>query len=347
MLHEAQLYDELEKNCVRCGLCAHRCVIEEGARGLCRVRENRDGKLYTLVYGNLISQNVDPIEKKPLYHFLPGSRAYSIATPGCNFRCDWCQNWQISQMPREMAMPQSQRVSPERVVEQAKRNRCQVIAYTYTEPTVFFEYAYDVSKLAKDAGIKNSFVTNGFMTPEMLKTYAPYLDAANVDIKAFTDGPYRRLMGGRLEPVLENCKLMKALGIWLEITTLIVPGVNDDPEELRQLATFIYEDLGPETPWHLSRFYPQYKKTDCEPTEISILSETKAMAEDVGLAYVYLGNVSGHSDTSCKNCGKVLISRNGYSVRVVGLDEDGLCLNCGTKLDGAGIAQHQSRNSFF
>ena len=337
MLHDALLYDELDQDNVRCSLCAHRCLVKEGQRGICRVRENRNGKLYTLVYGNLISKNIDPIEKKPLYHFMPGTKAYSIATPGCNFRCEWCQNWQISQMPRLMEMPRGKRFTPEEIVEEALETGCQSIAYTYSEPTIFFEYSYDVSKLAQEAGLKNVYVTNGFMTPEMLELYWPYLDAANVDIKAFRDEPYRKFMGGHLEPVLESCRLMKSLGIWLEITTLIVPGINDDPDELKELATFIFEDLGSETPWHLSRFYPQYKITDLAPTDEGILYQTKKMGESVGLHYIYIGNVWGREGTKCKKCGQELIARSGYAIRYTGLDSEGGCKYCHTPLDGVGL----------
>jgi pyruvate formate lyase activating enzyme len=338
MLHDALLYDELDDKLVQCKLCAHRCKISDGKRGLCRVRENRQGKLYTLVYGNLIAKNADPIEKKPLYHFLPGSKAFSIATPGCNFRCDWCQNWQISQMPRERQMFSGQQVNPEDVVEQAQKSGCQSIAYTYTEPTIFFEYSYDISKLSKAAGLKNIYVTNGFMTAEMLEKIHPCLDAANVDIKSFNDRDYRMLMGGRLEPVLASCRMMKSLGIWLEITTLIVPGVNDDMDELEELARFIYKDLGPETPWHLSRFYPQYKLNDRAPTGEGILLDTKKMAEAVGLSHIYVGNVIGRNSTYCKECGQELISRSGYSTQFVGLNSEGGCQNCKTLLDGVGMS---------
>ena len=334
MLHDALLYDELEGGQVQCSLCAHRCRIRDGSRGICRVRENREGKLYTLVYGNLIAEHVDPIEKKPLYHFLPGTRAYSIATPGCNFRCAWCQNWQISQMPREIRMPEQQRVPPESVVESALNSNCQTIAYTYTEPTIFFEYSYDTAKLAAKEGLKNVYVTNGFMTSEMLEVMEPYLDGANVDIKAFEDETYRTFMGGRLEPVLESCRLMKSKGIWLEVTTLIVPGVNDDPDELEALASFIYHDLGPDTPWHLSRYYPQYEMKDRPPTDESILYETKLMGEAIGLEYIYLGNILGDNQTSCKVCGNPLILRNGYTTRVESLDSTSACKECGTVLDG-------------
>lgn len=337
MLHDALLYDQLDENRVQCNLCAHRCQIREGGLGICRVRENQAGKLLTRVYGNLIAEAVDPIEKKPLYHFFPGSKAFSIATPGCNFRCAWCQNWQISQMPREMNMPSADRISPEAVVNQAIQNNCLSIAYTYTEPTIFFEYSLDVAKLAKEAGLKNIYVTNGFMTPEMLEMIHPYLDAANVDIKAFRDETYRTSIGGRLAPVLESCRLMKSMGIWLEITTLIVPGINDDPAELKELAEFIHDDLGPDTPWHLSRFYPQYKETDRPPTDEFVLEKTKTMGAQVGLDYIYLGNILSNNNTYCKVCGNTLILRRGNSPLMAGLDSEGGCEQCNTRLDGVGI----------
>ncbi len=339
MLHDALLYDELGEGLVQCNLCAHRCKIREGNRGICRVRENREGHLYTLVYGNLISKNVDPIEKKPLYHFYPGSQSFSIAMPGCNFRCKWCQNWQISQMPKLMQLPHGQRIPPEDVVRDALRSGCRSIAYTYTEPTIFFEYALDTAILAKTEGLKNVFVSNGFMTPEMLQVIQPYLDAANVDIKAFRDEPYRKLMGGRLEPVLESCRMMKAMGVWLEVTTLIVPGINDDEDELKTLAAFILEDLGPETPWHLSRFYPQYEMTHTEPTPESILFKTREMGEKLGLDYVYIGNLYGRDSTRCKSCGQDLINRQYYAVKRSGLDREGRCTQCGLSLDGVGLGQ--------
>jgi pyruvate formate lyase activating enzyme len=334
MLHNALLYDELDDGYVQCKLCAHRCLIKPGQRGICRVRENREGKLYTLVYGNLISRNIDPIEKKPLYHFYPGSTSFSIATPGCNFRCEWCQNWQISQMPRLMNLQRGQRLMPDAIVNLALEEGCQSISYTYTEPTIFFEYSFDTAKLAQEKGLKNVYVTNGFMTSEMLEVLYPHLDAANVDIKAFRDESYRKWMGGRLEPVLDSCRKMKSLGIWLEITTLIVPDMNDDPEELRALANFIYQELGSETPWHLSRFYPQYQRMESVPTDETILFETKRMAEDLGLSYVYIGNVFGIDSTKCTACGNVLINRRGYSVKVTGFNEKGACNKCGTLFDG-------------
>ncbi|MFA7408453.1 MAG: AmmeMemoRadiSam system radical SAM enzyme [Anaerolineaceae bacterium] len=339
MLYDALLYNQLDDHQVQCNLCSHKCKIKEGDRGICRVRENRGGQLFTHVYGNLIARNIDPIEKKPLYHFYPGSRSYSIAMPGCNFRCDWCQNWQISQMPKIMELPHAQRIMPEVIVEDALASGCLSISYTYTEPTIFFEYCFDAAKLARAKGLFNVFVTNGFMTTEMLETMHPHLDAANVDIKAFRDQTYRKYMGGRLEPVLESCRKMRSLGIWLEITTLIVPGVNDDPEELEAIARFIYEDLGSETPWHLSRFYPQYKLSNISATDKNILYQTKEMVEKIGLLYVYIGNVGGSESTKCKTCGQELIQRNAFSVHLPGLNRAGRCKNCNTVLDGVGLVQ--------
>ncbi len=337
MKQDALLYDELEDNVVQCHLCAHQCVIQPGKKGICQVRVNDDGRLKTLVYGNLIAKHVDPIEKKPLYHFYPGSLAYSIAAPGCNFRCEWCQNWQISQMPRKMTIPAVDRTSPEDVVRAAVSSDCRSIAYTYTEPTVFFEFSFDTAKLAHQEGIKNIYVSNGFMSDAMLELFSPYLDAANIDIKSFEEDTYRRLMGGHLSPVLESCQKMKAMGVWLEITTLVVPGVNDDLDEMKALAAFIHDKLGAETPWHLSRFYPQYKMNHTSPTDENLLSRLRDIGHSLGLHYIYLGNISARTETHCKQCGHALIIRRGYTVQMSGLDATGHCRVCGTVLDGVGL----------
>ena len=225
-MKEAALYEKITKDRVRCNLCAHHCVIADGKLGACHVRKNINGTLYTLVYGRTISQHVDPIEKKPLYHFYPGTSSYSIATPGCNFRCRWCQNWDIAQMPREQGLISGAEASPEQIVAGALASGCQSIAYTYTEPTIFFEYAYDTARLAHEAGIANVYVTNGYMTSDMLEAFHPYLDAANVDLKAFREKTYHRYVGAGLKPVLESMKVMKRLGIWLEVTTLVIPGLT-------------------------------------------------------------------------------------------------------------------------
>ncbi len=335
---EARLYEKLDEERVHCHLCAHECRIQEGHQGVCQVRENRAGTLYTLVYGQTIAQHVDPIEKKPLYHFYPGSSAFSIATPGCNFRCRWCQNWSISQLPRERRFVAGRASKPEEIVEAAQRANCTSIAYTYTEPTIFYEYAYDVSVLAREAGLKNVFVTNGFMTGEMLEAYDPYLDAANVDLKAFREETYRRYVGARLAPILEAMKKMKALGIWLEVTTLIIPGINDEDAELQDAANFIAEELGAETPWHLSRFTPMYEMSDRPPTPIATLRRAEEIGKAAGLHYVYVGNIVGESNTDCHNCGALLTRRSGFRILSNRITEEATCSNCGAGVAGVGMA---------
>jgi pyruvate formate lyase activating enzyme len=334
---EALLYEKLSDNKVRCHLCAHRCLIFNDRKGICQVRENRGGTLYTLVYGRTISQNVDPVEKKPLFHFYPGSATYSIATPGCNARCRWCQNWEIAQMPRDRHLILGREASSEQIVANAQRTGCRSLAYTYTEPTIFFEYAYDTARLAHAVGLANIFVTNGYMTPEMLDTFQPYLDAANVDLKAFRDETYRRYVGVRLQPVLDSLKRMKELGIWLEVTTLVIPGINDDPAELRDTAQFVCSELGPETPWHLSRFFPAYKMTDVPPTPTATLQRAQEIGLEAGLHYVYLGNVPTKEDTLCHYCGQLLIRRAGYKILENHVQSNGHCPACGRPMEGIGM----------
>jgi len=335
---EARLYSRLDGGRVRCHLCAHRCTLRPGQRGVCCVRENRDGTLNTLVYGLLISQAIDPIEKKPLFHFYPGSDAFSIATVGCNFRCAFCQNSEISQWPREGRPPVGRETPAAAVVQAARRAGCRSISYTYTEPTVFFEYAYDVSVLAREAGIANVFVTNGYMTKEMLDAYHPYLDAANVDLKSFRDSFYRELCGARLQPVLESLVYMKQQGVWVEVTTLVIPGHNDDPGELRELATWIVQHLGPETPWHVSRFHPTYKLTSAPPTPPATLRTAYDIGREAGLRYVYVGNLPSMraEDTLCPGCGRTVIGRFGFRVTERHIKE-GACANCGTTIAGVGL----------
>jgi len=336
-MKEAMLYERLSDRRVQCNLCAHRCRISEGKMGICQVRENREGTLYTLVYGRTIAQHVDPVEKKPLHHFYPGSTAYSIATPGCNFRCQWCQNWEISQMPQERHLIMGQSASPEQVVAAARRAGSRSIAYTYTEPTIFFEYTYDTARLAHEAGIANIYVTNGYMTAEMLEVLHPYLDAANVDLKAFRDKTYRQYVGARLQPVLDSLKEMKRLGIWVEVTTLVVPGINDDPAELRDAARFITEELGPETPWHISRFFPAYQMSGVPPTPLSTLRQASDIGREMGLRYIYVGNVPGEANTVCHNCGRVLIRRSGYWILEYHITPESTCPDCGTPVAGVGM----------
>ena len=337
-MKKAMLYERLSDNKVRCNLCAHRCVIADGKRGVCHVRENQGGTLYTLVYGRTIAQHVDPVEKKPLFHFYPGTTAYSVATPGCNFRCRWCQNWEISQMPREQDLITGDEASPEQIVAVAQRAGCQSIAYTYTEPTVFFEYTYDTARLAHEAGLANIYITNGYMTEEMLEVFHPYLDAANVDLKAFRDETYRKYVGARLQPVLDSLKVMKRLGIWLEVTTLVIPGLNDDPAELRDAAQFVAQELGADTPWHISRFFPAYRMTDVLSTPVETLRQAQEIGLAEGLRYVYVGNVPDEENTLCHHCGRLLIRRAGYSILENHVQPDGKCPDCGTPVAGVGMA---------
>jgi pyruvate formate lyase activating enzyme len=328
---EAMLYEKLENSLVRCALCAHRCVIKPGRRGICGVRENEDGILHTLVYAEAIAVHVDPIEKKPIYNYLPGTRSFSIATVGCNFRCRFCQNSDISQAPREGTSLKGEEFAPSRVVDAAKRHACDSIAYTYTEPTVFFEYAHDTAELAHEDDIKNIFVTNGYMTLEALEKIDPFLDAANVDLKSFDDGFYRRLCGATLQPVLDTIRAMHRLGVWVEVTTLLIPGLNDGDDELRQIAQFIAEvDL--DMPWHVSRFTPRYRMTDKPSTPVDSIRRAAEIGRETGLRYVYVGNVPGemYENTLCPSCGTVAIGRVGYHT-LINLDGS-KCASCGQEL---------------
>ncbi|MBX6423717.1 AmmeMemoRadiSam system radical SAM enzyme [Thermosulfurimonas sp. F29] len=335
-MREALLYDRLENDEVKCHLCHHRCRIPPGKTGICGVRKNERGVLYTLVYGEIIARHVDPIEKKPLFHFLPGTLSYSIATVGCNFQCDFCQNFEISQFPRHYGYVTGEKVSPERVVEEARRSGSRSISYTYTEPTVYFEFALDCARLAEEAGLKNVFVSNGYMTPEALETIYPHLHAANIDLKSFREEFYRRHCRARLKPVLETLRHLKRQGVWLEVTTLIIPGENDDPEELRDIASFIKEDLGPETPWHVTRFYPTYRLLTRPPTPIETLHTAYAIGRKEGLKYVYTGNIPGDrgENTYCWSCEHLLIERYGFRILKNEITEEGTCPRCGARQDG-------------
>lgn len=331
MRKEAMLYTKLDKGLVRCALCAHRCTVKPERLGICGVRQNVEGTLYTLVYGQAIAVHVDPIEKKPIYNFLPGTRSFSIATVGCNFRCVFCQNADISQAPRDRLSPPTEDFPPDQVVAAAKRYACDSIAYTYTEPTVFFEYAYDAAKLAHQEGIKNIFVTNGYMTLEALEEINPYLDAANVDLKSFSDAFYRRVCGARLRPVLETIEAMHQRGVWVEVTTLLIPGLNDSDDELRGIAQFIHE-VDPDIPWHISRFTPRHKMRDKPSTPIERIHRAAEIGRGQGLRYVYVGNVPGdlHENTLCPSCGAVVIGRIGYDT-TLHLEGD-RCASCGQEL---------------
>ena len=334
MDYEAMLYSAQENGEVVCSLCAHRCRIAPGKFGVCGARQNRRGLLYSLVYAELIAAHVDPIEKKPLYHVYPGSLSFSIATRGCNFRCRFCQNWEISQTSAARSNDFSGRsFSAGDVVRAAKAQNCRSIAYTYTEPTIFFEYAYDTAVLAHSEGLANVFVTNGYMTPEALETIHPHLDACNVDLKSFRDEFYREMCRARLEPVLESIRLMKELDIWVEITTLIIPGQNDSDEELARIARFI-SDLDRDIPWHISRFHPDYEYTSAPSTPPETLRRAFRIGRREGLRYIYIGNILGESeDTFCPSCGENLISRSGFSVSRLRM-ETGRCPFCGHAVAG-------------
>ena len=347
---EARLYEKLDQNKVQCHLCAHRCTIAEGKRGICQVRENRDGTLYTLVYGQAISQAIDPVEKKPLFHFHPGSTAFSFATVGCNFRCAFCQNWQISQLAREEGRICGHQASPDYLASAASHYGCKSIAYTYTEPTVFFEYAYDTALKAARWGIKNIYVTNGYMTEEMLDAFGSHLHAANVDLKSFRDEFYHKTCGARLQPVLDTLKAMKKRGIWVEITTLVVPGQNDSEEELQDIAQFVAQEVGVEVPWHVSRFHPDYQMQDGHhATPVSTLHRARELGQRAGLRYVYEGNIpvlsgrdgvpsSEGENTLCYNCHNLLIQRYGFSVKKNVILPGSKCPFCGVTIDGVGLA---------
>jgi pyruvate formate lyase activating enzyme len=337
-MHEALCYQAADENQVRCNLCHHRCRIAEGKRGLCGVRQNQGGKLYSLVYGKIIAEQVDPIEKKPLYHFLPGSQAYSIGSVGCNFHCRHCQNFEISQAPRlgSGRIGGNDR-TPAEIVAAAQAAGCSSIAYTYTEPTIFFEFAYDTAALAHQAGIKNVFVSNGYMSAEAAHRIAPLLDAVNIDLKAFTEKFYHEICGARLKPVLETIALMNSLGVWLEVTTLVIPGLNDSEQELAEIAAFV-KGVGEEVPWHVSAFYPTYKLTDVPPTPVATLRRAREIGLQAGLRHVYEGNVPGEAGahTTCPGCGAVVIARSGRgSVR--NRLQQGRCPECGQRIEGVGL----------
>ena len=334
-MHEAMFYQAGKEDEVVCGLCNHHCHIKAGKRGICGVRENRDGKLYSLVYGRLVAENTDPIEKKPLFQFLPGSRSYSISTVGCNFRCLHCQNYEISQYPHMHGGDITGRErTPESVVEAAVHSDCASISYTYVEPTIFYEFAYACSELARERQLKNVFVSNGYMTPEVTHHLAPVLDGINIDIKGFTDDFYKKVCKARLQPVLDNVRLMFDLGVWVEVTTLLIPGLNDSPEELRDIARFV-KGVDPGIPWHVTAFYPTYKMTDRKRTPVETLRMARNIGLEEGLRFVYEGNIPGEGgeNTYCPSCNTELITRFGFSIRQNRL-ANGCCSDCGEKIEG-------------
>jgi pyruvate formate lyase activating enzyme len=315
-MHEAQFWEEKNHGFVQCYLCRFHCRIADGGRGICGVRKNQKGTLYTLVYGRAVATNIDPIEKKPLFHLLPGSKSYSIATVGCNFRCLHCQNDTISQWPHEHSHAQlpGELLPPEQIIQEALDSGCQSIAYTYTEPTIYYEYAYDTAKLAHEAGLKNVFVSNGYTETKPLEEIAPFLDAANIDLKGFSDPFYKKCTGASLSGVLATLRDYRRLGIWLEVTTLLIPGQNDDAVELQNLAEFIVAELGAETPWHVTGFFPAYKMLDTPPTPMAALLRARAIGKEAGLKHVYTGNLydADGESTYCPACHVRVVHREGF-----------------------------------
>ncbi len=334
---EAVLYSRLDRERVQCNLCHHRCVIEPGRTGICGVRRNEAGTLYSLVYGLSASAGIDPIEKKPIFHCLPGHDSFSFASVGCNFQCSFCQNHTISQA-RECGIS-GQEAPPELLVDAAADRGCRSVSCTYTEPTVYFEYAAEVCRQARAAGLYTVFVTNGFMTEEALDFLDGNLTCANVDLKAFSDRTYREAIGGRLRPVLDTLERMKERGVWVEVTTLVIPGLNDSTGELREIARYINGTLGAETPWHVSRFHPGHRYRDAAATPPDTIHRAVEIGLQAGLRYVYCGNLPGEDreSTFCWKCGALLIRRAGFTVRENRVTAGSCCPGCGAGVDGIGM----------
>jgi len=365
VLHEASFSERQPDGRVRCTLCPHDCRIADGSRGACSVRYNEGGVLYTLVYDRIVASNLEPIEKKPFFHFMPGSLAYSVATVGCNQQCAFCQNWDIAQWPRDelprrlsgdhaeapiplaalaYAIP-GRSQSPDAIVDVAIAGGASSIAYTFTEPTIYFELAYDTAVQAHERGLKNLFVTNGYISEPALRRIATMLDAANVDLKFFREESYRRISRAGLQPILDAIRLYHTLGVWVEVTTLVIPGVNDSEQELRQIAEFI-QSVGPEVPWHVSQFYPTYKMVDRPETPVDTPRRARDIGLSAGLRYVYEGNIpgQGHEHTICPACRTVLVERFGFAVRQNRIRE-GRCPACETQIVGVEMDNVRRRPS--
>ena len=339
-MHPALHACKLPGDQVQCLLCPHACILAPGRSGLCGVRRNDGGELTSLNYGKAVAVHVDPIEKKPLYHLYPGSRSLSVAAAGCNFHCRFCQNHEISQIKGGSGTVPGRPVTPRQLVDQALADDCRTISCTYTEPTVFYEYALEICRLAREQGIDTVWVTNGYISEAPLRELAPFLTAANVDLKGWNDEFYRSVIGGTLQPVLDTLRLMKELGIWVEVTTLIIPGQVDGEDELGEIARFICKELGAETPWHISRFYPQYRFTEVSPTPLAVLQRARQIGLTAGLRYVYTGNVPGEigENSYCHRCGALLIGRYGFQIVANNL-QAGSCPACGTGMDGLFIKE--------
>lgn len=337
-MHPAALWKPLADGRVSCRLCAHYCRITDGSRGLCGVRANKSGALFTLAYDRVAAAHLDPVEKKPLYHFQPGSLTFSFGTMGCNLSCTFCQNHSLSQPPRQGQAVAGEQVTPADLVAAAKRSGASSLAYTYSEPTVFFELMRDTADLARQHGLANIMVSNGFQSAKCLETLSGRIDAANIDLKSMNASFYERVCGAKLRPVLQNLVHMRKLGWWLEVTTLLIPDANDDAKELKELAHFLAAELGPDTPWHISRFHPAFAMRDTPPTPQESLEKAWEMGREAGLHYVYVGNVAGngHSDTICPSCGAPVLRRAGMGLRAVRLHA-GHCASCGARIAGIGL----------
>ncbi len=333
-MHEALLYDRITDRRVHCRLCSHRCIIEDGQRGICQVRQNCDGTLFSLVYERVVARAVDPIEKKPLFHFYPGTRAYSIATVGCNFTCLHCQNHAISQYPRlHEGRILGERVAARDIVDEAVESGCHSIAYTYTEPTIAIEYVLEVMKLAREAGLANVWVSNGYFTADAASLIIPYLDAANIDLKGISNDMYREIAGGTVRPVIDTIERLVQAGVWVEVTTVVIPGINDSDEELLWTAEAIY-GISPTIPWHVSRFFPAFRMNQLLPTPLERLQFAGRVGRGIGLQFVYLGNLPNEGETTaCPACGAAVIERSRFLVKDLRLDE-GICPECKTNIPG-------------
>jgi pyruvate formate lyase activating enzyme len=330
---EARHYNKLQNLKVECQLCPRKCKVADRERGACGVRENRGGTYYTLVYSRVCSKNVDPIEKKPLFHFLPGSPAYSIATPGCNFECRFCQNWEIAQFRPEQV--QSVLMTPQRVVSGAKVSDCTIIAYTYSEPVIFYEYMFDCAKAGNKDGMHSVMISNGYIEEKPLRELCQVLSAVKIDLKAFTEKFYKDICSGELKPVLRTLEILKENGIWFEIVVLIIPTLNDSPDEISRMSDFIVTKLGPDVPVHFTRFHPTYKIKNLPPTPVETLEKARTIAMGKGMHYPYVGNVWGHpaESTYCPGCKKPVIRRIGFQI-LENRISNGKCQGCGTKIAG-------------
>ncbi|MFP5258829.1 MAG: AmmeMemoRadiSam system radical SAM enzyme [Acidobacteriota bacterium] len=337
-MHPAALWKALPEGRVSCRLCSHFCRIDDGKRGLCGVRENHGGALFTLVYDRVAAANLDPVEKKPLYHFLPGTTTFSFGTMGCNLSCSFCQNYSLSQPPRQGKAIGGERVSPAELVAAAMRSGAASVSYTYSEPTIFFELMAETADLVHAKGLQNIMVSNGFQSPDCLSALAGRIDAANIDLKAMRPDFYERICGAKLKPVLQNLVRIRELGWWLEVTTLLIPGGNDSTEELTDLAGFLVKELGADTPWHISRFHPDFAMRDRPPTSPESLERAYAIGREAGLRYVYVGNIldADRSATSCPSCGERLIEREGMGL-LEARTQGGRCPSCGASIAGVGL----------